>query len=49
MIKHLKSHGIGVMPGNRPQYQQPKKIEFKKEPEFNTGEMIDDDRALKSL
>lgn len=24
------------MPGVRPQYQQPKKIEFKKEPEFNT-------------
>lgn len=36
LIKHLKSHGIGVMPGLRPQYQQPKKIEFKKEPEFNT-------------
>lgn len=49
MIKHLKSHGIGVMPGSRPQYQQPKKIEFKKEPEFNTGGMIDNDRALKSL
>ena len=49
LIKHLKSHGIGVMPGLRPQYQQPKKIEFKKEPEFNTGWMIDHDTALKSL
>lgn len=37
------------MPGVRPQYQQPKKIEFKKEPEFNTGEMIDNDTAFKSL
>merc|ERR1719150_1974375 len=37
LLKHLKSHGIGVMHGVRPQYQpqQPKKIEFKKEPEFN--------------
>ena len=25
------------MPGVRPQYQQPKKIEFKKEPDFNAG------------
>ena len=41
LIKHLKSHGIGMMTSARPQYQQPKKIEFKKEPEFNTGLMID--------
>jgi len=35
LLKHLKSHGIGTMPATRPQYQQPKKIEFKKEPDFN--------------
>merc|ERR1719481_1025780 len=35
LLKHLKSHGIGTMPATRPQYQQPKKIEFKKEPDVN--------------
>ena len=41
LLKHMKSHGIGVMPTGvrpQPQYQQPKK-EFKKEPEFNAGKV----------
>ena len=38
LLKHMKSHGIGVMPAARPQYHQPKK-EFKKEPEFNAGKV----------
>ena len=38
LLKHMKSHGIGVMPAVRPQYHQPKK-EFKKEPEFNAGKV----------
>ena len=28
------------MPATRPQYQQPKKIEFKKEPDFNAGKIL---------
>ena len=53
LLKHMKSHGIGVMPtGVRPQYQQPKK-EFKKEPEFNAGNvfglLIDYYQCLKML
>ena len=39
LLKHMKSHGIGVMPAVRPQYHQPKK-EFKKEPEFNAGKVV---------
>ena len=52
LLKHMKSHGIGVMPAVRPQYHQPKK-EFKKEPEFNAGNvgclLIDSYQSLKML